>query len=690
MDSFTTDEDSQFFDALEHIGEEPKLRNREYEVWINAPQSVGERRENFFRQVGISLGEIESEVVDNCMMGDIERVLEDSGAVLRAYGSEDEFSSSRSSVSSWDTDDLGLCRNEDGNASGGCEFENERRGDSRLMGLEWLLSSSELDSSSQLPSTVDEVVDRGSEASVNTPKSRSNLKKRWLSRLRSMTCMMSGGTKEENVRSCGLSQMQGSRIWRVRVRHYQRRLKELSALFSGQEIQAHEGPITAMKFSIDGQYLASAGEDKIVRIWQVVEDERLDTVDIPDADPSCVYFSVNQLSELGPLMVEKDKANKSKSRRRIHESTCIVFPSKVFRIFEKPLHVFHGHKGEILDLSWSKDNCLLSSSVDKTVRLWRVGVDQCLKVFQHSDYVTCIQFNPVNDDYFISGSLDGKARIWSIGGCKVVDWIETRDIISAVSYRPDGQAGIIGSIAGTCHLFHLSDNHFQLGAQMCLTSKKKSACKRITGFQFLPQDPSKILVTSADSKVRIIDGVNVIGKYKGPRNAGNQSAASFTFDGNHIVSASDDSNVYMWNYSDQGESLSQSKPVKSFECFSSDASVAIPWPGFKIRKSEDPQGLKSNQLQTNPLPFSSSSTLSLGQEYFLDASSKGSATWPEEKLPVSSPRAVTSPISKSQYKLLKTCCQSASSSHAWGLVIVTSGWDGRIRSFHNYGLPVAL
>lgn len=32
--------------------------------------------------------------------------------------------------------------------------------------------------------------------------------------------------------------------------------------------------------------------------------------------------------------------------------------------------------------------CLLSSSVDKTVRLWRVGVDQCLKVFQHSDYGT--------------------------------------------------------------------------------------------------------------------------------------------------------------------------------------------------------------------------------------------------------------------------------------------------------------
>lgn len=133
--------------------------------------------------------------------------------------------------------------------------------------------------------------------------------------------------------------------------------------------------------------------------------------------------------------------------------------------------------------------------------------------------------------------------------------------------------------------------------------------------------------------------------------------------------------------------------MKSFECFSSDASVAIPWPGLKTGNLENLNSLKSNQLHknpTNPLPFSSSSSLSLGQDYFLDSTSKGSATWPEEKLPTSSPRAVTSPISKSQYKLFKNSCQSASDSHAWGLVIVTSGRDGRIRSFHNYGLPSSL
>lgn len=53
--------------------------------------------------------------------------------------------------------------------------------------------------------------------------------------------------------------------------------------------------------------------------------------------------------------------------------------------------------------------------------------------------VTCIQFNPVDDNYFISGSLDAKVRIWSIKDRQVVDWNDLREMITAVCYRPDGQ-----------------------------------------------------------------------------------------------------------------------------------------------------------------------------------------------------------------------------------------------------------
>lgn len=53
--------------------------------------------------------------------------------------------------------------------------------------------------------------------------------------------------------------------------------------------------------------------------------------------------------------------------------------------------------------------------------------------------VTCIQFNPVDENFFISGSIDGKVRIWGIHEERVVDWADIRDVISAISFRPDGQ-----------------------------------------------------------------------------------------------------------------------------------------------------------------------------------------------------------------------------------------------------------
>lgn len=53
--------------------------------------------------------------------------------------------------------------------------------------------------------------------------------------------------------------------------------------------------------------------------------------------------------------------------------------------------------------------------------------------------VTCVAFNPVDDNYFISGSIDGKVRIWDVTRCRVVDYTDIRDIVTAVCYRPDAK-----------------------------------------------------------------------------------------------------------------------------------------------------------------------------------------------------------------------------------------------------------
>ncbi|XP_028789843.1 WD repeat-containing protein 44-like [Neltuma alba] len=692
MDCFISDdEECRFYDAQEDVlsiaddksdggTDTPNVISNcsEYEVWVRSPESVQERRSKFMKWMGLSS---DRSALEN--LADGGRIEDNSGAVTRISGFEGEFCSSRSSLSCWSTENLSEER--------GLVWD-KKMGDDRDMGLDQLVVSEEpgdsTKASGEPPSFQHLMAKEFEDTNVFGCKVK-RARGGWFRRLRSITRMIEGQVEGDKGRQEGTSRVSGCRIQRVKVRQFRKQMKELSALFMGQDFQAHEGSISAMKFSPDGQYLASAGEDGIVRLWKVVEAERCNESDTPELHPSCIYFTVNNLSELKPFHVDKEKMTKGRSLRKTSDSACIILPPKVFRLLERPLHEFHGHEGEVLDLCWSNNNHLLSSSVDKTVRLWRVGYDHCLKVFPHYNYVTCIQFNPLDDNYFISGSIDGKVRIWAISDCHVVDWTDVRETVTAVCYRPDGQGGIIGSMTGNCRFYSISENHLQLDSQLCLLNKKKLPGRGITGFQFLPHDFSKVMVTCADSQVRILDGPNVVGKYKG-LSAGNHMSASLTSDGKHILSASEDSNVYLWNVSQEQSSPRKTKKIRSCERFFSDASIAVPWCGLK---SQHP----ANEHQLDILDQRSSQTVcpnppasfSLGQEFFSE-SPRGSATWPEEKLNSSSPNPGKSAMHKSDYKFLKASCQSTSSVHSWGLVIVTAGLDGRIKSFHNYGLPVII
>ena len=93
-----------------------------------------------------------------------------------------------------------------------------------------------------------------------------------------------------------------------------------------------DGAVWATEFSKDGKYFAAAGRDQVVRVWAVISTP------------------------------EERQAHE----REEDSSTSERLSAPVFR--SKPVREFQGHTGDILDLSWSKNNFLLSSSMDKTVR----------------------------------------------------------------------------------------------------------------------------------------------------------------------------------------------------------------------------------------------------------------------------------------------------------------------------------
>ncbi|KAJ1408527.1 WD40-repeat-containing domain [Sesbania bispinosa] len=500
---------------------------------------------------------------------------------------------------------------------------------------------------------------------------------------------------------------------RVRVRQYGKSCKELTGLYKSQEIQAHDGSIWSIKFSLDGKYLASAGEDCVIHVWQVVEAERKGELlmEKPEDGNMNTLFLVNGSPEpalLSPSMdnhSEKKRKGRSSVSRKSLSLDQLAVPDTVFALTEKPICSFKGHLHDVLDLSWSKSQHLLSSSMDKTVRLWHLSSKSCLKIFSHSDYVTCIQFNPVDDRYFISGSLDAKVRIWSIPDRQVVDWTDLHEMVTAACYTPDGQGALVGSYKGSCHLYNTSENKLQQKSQITFQDRKnKSNRKKITGFQFAPGSSSEVLITSADSRIRVVGGVDLVHKFKGFRNTNSQISACFAVNGNYVVSASEDSHVYIWkNEADcrpnRSKGLTVTSSYEHFHC--KDVSVAVPWPGvvdawevhdmFCGEQTELDDNLDGDSSTYHPpTPVEENfgtegcnnsplhgTIASATNSYFFD---RISATWPEEKqLQTARDRSPRASVDFSNQNM-----------SAWGMVIVTAGLQGEIKTFQNFGLPLRL
>ncbi|VFQ76364.1 unnamed protein product [Cuscuta campestris] len=310
----------------------------------------------------------------------------------------------------------------------------------------------------------------------------------------------------------------------IKVRQHGKPYKEFTGLHLCQEIHGHQGSIWSIKFSSDAHYLASAGEDRVIHVWEVQECDVMAgatpvhpaTVASPAACASPVHpmASCSNL-ECGSVGANSERKNKKKKKKGKSIPDYVIVPETVFALSEKPVCTLIGHHDVVLDLSWSRSQLLLSSSMDKTVRLWDVENQSCLKMFAHNDYVTSIQFNPVDDDYFISGSLDSKVRIWNISERKVVDWTDQKEMVTATCYTPDGKGAMIGSHRGSCRFYSTTDCKLEQKDQFDTQNKKKSQIKKTTGFQYSQWNSSEVLISTADSSIRIHDGSSFTHKFKG-------------------------------------------------------------------------------------------------------------------------------------------------------------------------------
>lgn len=331
---------------------------------------------------------------------------------------------------------------------------------------------------------------------------------------------------------------------------------------------ATQNPIWAVEFSRDGGYLAAGGQDRVVRIWAVISSSE----DRRQHEHS-----------------ESDSPAEGESHGNL---SAPVFQQKVFR-------EYHGHTATILDLSWSKNNFLLSSSMDKTVRLWHISRDENLCVFKHSDFVPSIQFHPTDDRFFLAGSLDAKLRLWSIPDKNVAFSVTVPDMITAVSFTPDGKTCIAGTLGGLCMFYDTEKLKWQAQLHVKSTRGQNAKGSKITGIQATYWPPGsesgevKLLISSNDSRLRLYNfkDKSLEMKFRGHENNCSQIRGAFADSSGHIICGSEDRKAYIWSTTTpEGEKRNQ-RPVEMFEAHNSITTCTIIAPVHTrqlLSASEDP------------------------------------------------------------------------------------------------------
>ena len=257
---------------------------------------------------------------------------------------------------------------------------------------------------------------------------------------------------------------------------------------------AHNGPAWCSTFSKDGRFLATGGEDGHVCVWAVapkskhMHPNRVETQEKEEAAGGSLSSDV---SMEGSDDEEDDKVGEtcpkkpSAPPRLATIGTGPEVATNMHIISSEPVQRFKDHTADVIDLSWSHSNFLLSASLDSSVRLYHFSKPGCLHLFKHASLVSSVAFDPNDDRYFISGGVDKKLRLWSIPDGRVKEWAQTPDVITSLRFTPDGKYAVAGLFRGQVYFYDVDGLKYYTQIACRNRSGKHRMGKKVTGISFM-------------------------------------------------------------------------------------------------------------------------------------------------------------------------------------------------------------
>lgn len=353
--------------------------------------------------------------------------------------------------------------------------------------------------------------------------------------------------------------------------------RSISSSNSSNDIIRNRKAVWKLQFNRNGKYMASANKDGSIRIWKVLSSP-IERWEVDTMEEQYNSFKLKK-----KLRNNKDEIinNNNTDLNSDSDNEKLNLYAPVFN--PKPVQIYIEHSENILDIDWSKNDFLITGSMDKLVKIWHIDKKQSLKTFVHPDFVTGVKFHPLDDRFFISSCLDHRVRLWSIIDNEISYEFDCKDLITCLTVSADGEFTIIGTFNGFIYIlstkgltpitsFHVIDKgtqgrHAKPVISPSYLKGKLYKSPRVTGLECVSSlnndnnnkdikedNSSKLIVTTADSRIRIFDlqTTNMLSILKGFQSGSSPHQANLiNWHGSSvIISSSEDHWIYGWELND--------------------------------------------------------------------------------------------------------------------------------------------